>query len=147
VPLVDELPEEGTGGGPLPNLVTITSFDNPMQADILASRLEAEGIEAFVSDAEAVSVNPLWSPAIGGVKVQVREGDARKALEISREKAPPKPEDPEDPRRPCPRCGSRETYKEEISRQFMALSILLLGFPLLFVSEEWKCSKCCRTFK
>jgi hypothetical protein len=45
-------------------------------------RLEADGIECRVLDELTVQVNPFFSNAIGGVKLQVKEGDIQKAVAI-----------------------------------------------------------------
>ena len=145
VRLVESLKSvEKAHGHAVEKLVVLAAFDNPMRAEILASRLEAEGIPAFLADAEMMSVNPLWSPALGGVKVQVREDDAERALEIMRETAPPAPGESAPA---CPHCGSGRTFREGYSWGWAVLAILLLGIPLLFESEKWKCSDCCRRFR
>ncbi len=148
VHLVDSLKSvEKALGNPPGKLVTVASFDNPMRAEILASRLEAEGIPTFLGDAEMMSINPLWSPALGGVKVQIREDDAERALEIMREAVPPGREGSGEPGPVCPHCGCDQTFREKYSWRWAALAILLLGIPLLFESVKWKCSRCCRTFE
>jgi tetratricopeptide (TPR) repeat protein len=63
-------------------LVTIAAFSFPAQAHVVKGRLEAEGIRAFVVDEELVTANWLYSGAVGGVKVKVREGDVERALDI-----------------------------------------------------------------
>jgi len=64
------------------NLITILTFTYPQELAIVRGRLESEGIECFVQDELTVQVNLLYSNAIGGIKLQVRESDAAKALEI-----------------------------------------------------------------
>jgi hypothetical protein len=127
--------------------VTVDSFDNPATAAILASRLDAEGIDASLSDAETISMDPLWTPAIGGVKVQVRSSDFERAREIARRPPEPQEEDPGEAGHPCPACGSRRTCKEPFSTRAAFLSILLLGFPLLFRKGGRKCLSCRHRWK
>jgi hypothetical protein len=67
------------------NFVTIRVFTYPSEAIILKGRLESEEIECFLMDELTVQVNPLYSNAIGGVKLQVRENDVERANEILRE--------------------------------------------------------------
>lgn len=67
----EEAPAEGEGPPPGP-LVTVATFDLSLTATLLARRLEAEGIECFIADAETVGAYNLLSGAVGGVKVQVR---------------------------------------------------------------------------
>ena len=128
-------------------LVTVAAYDSEAPACILASRLEAQGIETVISDAETVTADPLWSVAIGGIKVQVRESDAQKAMEIAGTREAPAQEGEDGSSHRCPYCNSDRTCKEGLSVRAAFLSILLLGFPLLFRSEQWKCAKCCKRFE
>ena len=64
------------------DLVTIKAFDESMQAHLVKSKLESEGIECWLLDDHSVSVQPWASFALGGVKLQVREADLERANEI-----------------------------------------------------------------
>jgi len=68
-----------TGGG---DLVLIARFFTPVEAHMLQSRLQAEGVPAVVADAQIVGVNPLLTMAVGGVRVLVPESDLERAREI-----------------------------------------------------------------
>lgn len=63
-------------------LITIASFDHPIEANLAKSRLEAEGIECVLTNEHIAGMNWVWAPTIGGVGLQVLEADARRALEI-----------------------------------------------------------------
>lgn len=45
-------------------------------------RLEDEGIVCLVPDEFTVIMNPLYSNAVGGVRLQVRESDIERAKEV-----------------------------------------------------------------
>jgi putative signal transducing protein len=62
--------------------VTILSIPYPQQVYIIKGRLESEGIECFVKDELTVQTNPVWSYAVGGVKLQVKEEDVEAATKI-----------------------------------------------------------------
>jgi uncharacterized Zn finger protein len=47
----------------------------------------------------------------------------------------------------CPNCGSDEVSKLKLSGQAFAISVLLLGFPLPFVSKTYHCFDCGHDFK
>jgi len=64
--------------------VTIITVSYPEQLAVIRGYLEAEGIECFVQDELTVQVNPFYSNAVGGVKLQVRESDKEEACEILR---------------------------------------------------------------
>jgi hypothetical protein len=65
--------------------ITVLTFTYPHELAVIRGRLESEGIECFVKDELTVQVNPFYSNAIGGVKLQVKESDLEKAMEILRE--------------------------------------------------------------
>jgi hypothetical protein len=65
--------------------VTIASFTYPHEVTVLEGVLETEGIECFIKDGNIVSTNPLYSNAIGGVKIQVNQNDVERANEIVKE--------------------------------------------------------------
>ena len=67
------------------NLVTIITFTFPSELVIIRSRLESEGIECFVQNELTAQVQPFYSNAIGGIKLQVKEEDVAKAIEILKE--------------------------------------------------------------
>ena len=69
----------------LDKFVTIKTFTYPTEVAVIRGRLESEGIECFAQDELTVQANPFYSNAIGGVKLQVREHDVRKAIEILEE--------------------------------------------------------------
>jgi hypothetical protein len=60
------------------------TFDDPIEASILRGQLEAEGIRCFVQDELTMQALLFASSAIGGIKLRVRERDARRALYILR---------------------------------------------------------------
>jgi hypothetical protein len=66
-------------------LVTVAVFSTPEEAYICKNRLEAEGINAQLMDAETVGMAWFYGTALGGVKVQVRAEqmeEAQRVLEL-----------------------------------------------------------------
>ena len=62
-------------------LVTIETFWNVSKAGLAKSTLEEAGIQAFLENEYAVMMTPhLADPA--GVKLLVKQGDAKKATEV-----------------------------------------------------------------
>ncbi|MCA5006414.1 putative signal transducing protein [Sphingobacterium bovistauri] len=60
-------------------LITFKTFDNPIEAHNFRNRLEAEDIEAYIYDEHIIGLNPLYSNAIGGIKVKIAENDLDQA--------------------------------------------------------------------
>jgi hypothetical protein len=66
-------------------LVTVSVFATPEEAHICKNRLEAEGIDAQLMDAETVGMAWYYGNALGGVKVQVRAeqmDEAQRVLQL-----------------------------------------------------------------
>ena len=61
---------------------TVATFDTIIDANIAMGRLKAEEIECWLADEHLVQTDMLYSPAIGGIKLQVNNEDAQIAREI-----------------------------------------------------------------
>ena len=61
---------------------TLASFSKPYEAHLLIARLEGSGIAAYARDENLVTMDWLYSSAVGGVKVDVSDEDYEKALEF-----------------------------------------------------------------
>lgn len=134
-------------------LVTVATFNQPTEAHILKGRLEAEGIPCFLGDEHIIAAQPLYSIAVGGVKLQVTEGDVEEALEMlariqggtseyilddSIELAPPSQlylhvE-------ACPLCESGQIAPKGFFER-------VLGIRLPFVDKRYGCQHCGYTWK
>lgn len=62
--------------------ITIRSFAFVTDLILIQGKLESEEIEYRLLDEFTVQVDPLVSPAVGGVKLQVKEADIERAREI-----------------------------------------------------------------
>ena len=61
-------------------LITLTTIDNTIQAHLLKSRLEADGITCYLTDDHINTLIP--SGPFGGIKVQVHLSDSLRAFDI-----------------------------------------------------------------
>ncbi|MDX1318435.1 MAG: DUF2007 domain-containing protein, partial [Xanthomarina gelatinilytica] len=61
---------------------TIARFQYSSEAQIIKGRLEAEGIDVFLSDHLTIDTDPLISNAIGGVKLKVYSYQSEEAINI-----------------------------------------------------------------
>lgn len=130
-------------------LVTVGAFIFPIDAYLLKTRLESEGIQCFLADDITSYIYWLWCLAIGGVKIKVKESDVELAAEvIGRE-----PEISNIPEewafedgtvRTCPRCNSPVVYKATLHRR-IGYASMLLGIIIPFPNWKWECLRCrCR---
>ncbi|MGB1109438.1 MAG: hypothetical protein ACPG4N_03735 [Gammaproteobacteria bacterium] len=63
-------------------MVTIKTYDFITDAHIDMGRLDAEGITAALADQHMVQTDWLYSITVGGIKLQVDEQDAQRAVDI-----------------------------------------------------------------
>jgi len=61
-------------------LITIARFTYPYEAQIAWSKLDALGVSAYIADEHTINMQWLYSNALGGVRLQVREEDEQAAL-------------------------------------------------------------------
>ena len=151
-------------------LVTIANFSHPTEADPVVAWLESEGIECFLTNEHTVTMNWLYSNAIGGVGVRVKAADVERANEALQVTLNPdnigavlNPDAVEDESTPsdsetdqgsdddseirCPKCGSENVYYEKFSRRLVFASWAILSVPLPFFKKKWKCRECEHLFK
>ncbi|MCL4639271.1 MULTISPECIES: putative signal transducing protein [Olivibacter] len=134
------------------DFVTVKVFDNPVEAHLLKTKLESEGIPCFLQDEHIVSLNPLYNYAVGGIKLVIHASDAEAASSIIKE-IDNRPLLTEDNRQlVCPQCGSVELYANYKSMKgakgFLSaiLSFLMGVFPIYY-RNVYKCKACENEFK
>ena len=133
-------------------LVTIKTFDNSIDAHMLRSRLESEGIGCYLFDENVVSLNPLYNVTVGGIKLKINDFDVEKAQIIINEvEQAPILNDKNEVLR-CKNCGSSDLisgYKSMKSAKGILsaiLSFLLMIYPIYF-KTVYKCKACGAEFK
>ena len=62
--------------------IQVRSFDNYIEANLVLGMLQEEGINCHLKDENTITIDPLLSPAIGGMKLMVYETQAQRANEI-----------------------------------------------------------------
>lgn len=64
------------------NFVQLRSYDNYLNANMQLSMLKQQGINCYLKDEYTITIDPLLSPAIGGMKLMVDELQTDIAEEI-----------------------------------------------------------------
>ncbi len=62
-------------------LVTIATFTYHSELTVIRAKLESENIECFIQDEMTAQIYTFASNAIGGIKLQVKQSDAIRAVE------------------------------------------------------------------
>ena len=63
-------------------LVTIATYNHPADCEIARARLESEGIVSYAYNEKTIQVDPLLSPALGGVILKVGKDDVERAKQV-----------------------------------------------------------------
>ena len=128
----------------------IATFQYSSEAIIFKGKLESEGIEVFVRDNNMVDSNPLYSNAVGGVKLFVKNDDFEKATDIFSNISQYSLDDNEKLRK-CPKCGAEQidmvtSIKDLKSFLVFLFSVFLLVIPF-YSKHKYKCDNCKFEFK
>jgi DNA-directed RNA polymerase subunit RPC12/RpoP len=128
------------------NFINVRAYDNYVNANIELSLLQEQGINCHLKDENTITIDPLLSPAIGGMKLMVAEPQAARALQIL-----------EETERewlstvPCPACGQKDLHKEITITEFPGfwgkLKSMLANGQEREVKMVYTCPHCHTEFK
>ncbi len=124
-------------------LTTVARYSLPYEAHLARARLESEGIPAFVADEHTINMQWLYSDALGGVRLQVPEPWALRALSVlaeDREQVLMEAQQVDTDL--CRHCGSADTEYHQIGRRWAFLMFLGINFPLFPVRDGIRCRDC-----
>lgn len=121
-------------------LITVKSFDNYFSANILLTRLQSEGIECYLKDEHTVTIDPMLSNAIGGIKIVVKKEDEDRVVKLIRGyhieymlSAT------------CPECGSNSfehIAKPGVTNYLTAVLTWLFGSYAVAPEYIYRCGNC-----
>ena len=125
--------------------VFIGRYQYTSEALIYKGKLESEGIEVFIRDNNTIDANPLYSNAIGGVKLFVKKEDENLAYLILSQLSEFSL-DQNNQLMKCPKCGVEKvemitSVKDIKSLIFLVLSILFFLLPF-HLKYKYKCRIC-----
>ena len=126
--------------------VPIRSFDNYIEANIVMCMLIAAQVNCHLKDENIITIDPLLSPALGGMKLMVHHAHVEKAWELldDAEKQYLKS-------KPCPVCKKHELETVSITKQhkckLSAVISMLLSGQSVEVSKIYRCKSCGYDFK
>lgn len=103
--------------------IPIFSYDNYLFAHIAMGRLEEEGINCWLRDEHTITINPILSNAVGGIKLMVATPQAERAASILRTL-----DNESKALHPCPNCNSLNIELVTTPRKLSNWASVLLGF-------------------
>lgn len=137
-------------------LKKIIAFTYPHEAQMAKTYLESYDLAVELKDEMTVQVYNFLSNAVGGVKLYVDEARADEALQLLKDGGYIKDSEieiskiekfDEQSKSACPYCQSENVSSERVAGLPFVLSILLLGFPLLFSHRQYFCFDCSRKWR
>lgn len=64
------------------DFVLLCAYTNYIEAHIVMGRLEQENIRCYLRDEYTVTIDPILTNAIGGIKLMVARAQAERAIQI-----------------------------------------------------------------
>ena len=112
-----------------------------MDAHLLMARLESDEIECWLQDENTVTINPILTNAVGGIKLLVKKEDFPRAIKIFTEVEQIRKQAIE-----CPNCKGHNTElvssPRKASNWISAILTFFLGDYALSVDKVNHCFDC-----
>jgi hypothetical protein len=124
----------------------IRSFDNYIEANIVLNMLQHANINCHLKDEHIITIDPLLSPALGGMKLMVHHAHVERAWDMM-EKA----EQEYLKSIPCPVCKMHTLKAVSVTKKHKcklgALASMLLNGHSVEVMKMYQCTNCGYDFK
>jgi hypothetical protein len=122
------------------SVIELRCFDNYFSAHIVLTWLESRGITCYLKDEYTVTIDPLLTNAIGGIKLVTHSGNQYEARALLREYD-------EDYRKSvkCPKCGANEfqlVAKQDAPNVLIAFLSWLFASYAVSTTNVYKCGNC-----
>ncbi|CAN5537943.1 hypothetical protein BH11BAC5_BH11BAC5_27120 [soil metagenome] len=122
------------------DLVTVKTFDSYFLANIILGRLQAEGIECYLKDETTVTMDPILTNAIGGIKLVVKSDHADAVKEILK-----RYDEEYLNAATCPKCGAHQfSYiaKPGVTNFVTAVVTTIFGSYAVAPDYVYQCGNC-----
>jgi len=123
------------------NFIQLRSYDNYVNANMQLSMLKEEGINCYIKDEYTITIDPLLSPAIGGMKLMVDEQQIESAKQILEESDKTFLQTI-----PCPNCGQHAIEHivqiKTPSGFLQKIKFMLVNGQEQEIKKYYKCASC-----
>ena len=127
------------------DFVILQSFNNYLDAHLLMAKLESEDIQCWLQDENTVTLYPILTNAVGGIKLFVNKSDLSRARQIFWEVENNRKKTIE-----CPKCKGHNIELVSTPRKaanwFSAILTFFLGDYALTVDKVNHCFDCGNEF-
>jgi predicted RNA-binding Zn-ribbon protein involved in translation (DUF1610 family) len=121
--------------------ISIWTYDNYVPAHIAMGRLKEEGIDCWLKDENTVTIDPILTNAVGGIKLMVAEDNAEKAWELLNQL-----QEKYKARFVCSKCGSANIERVSTPRKplnwLSAITTFFFSNYALAVDKVYHCFDC-----
>ena len=120
----------------------LKTFVNPVNANITKGLLESNGIEAFIFDENTLSIDPILTTALGGIRLMVCSSDYENALAIIKDVDESNTKEISNLK--CPFCGSSD-IKIKNPPNWTYLFIMIITWAITPTSgnrKKYVCNVC-----
>jgi DNA-directed RNA polymerase subunit RPC12/RpoP len=128
------------------NFVAVQVYTNYIDAHIARGQLEDNGINTWLRDEHTITIDPILTNALGGIKLMVPEKDAEAAIAILNEFATAKKTFVT-----CPQCGGNNvefvSTPRKLSNWISAFSSFTLGDMAIAPDKVYHCFDCGKEFE
>jgi hypothetical protein len=125
------------------NFKLIKRYQYSSEAKIFSNKLESEGIKVYLRDMHTIDSNPLWSNAVGGVKIFVKSEDFERA-QMSLSEVSPYSLDENNELKKCPKCNAEEvemiTSIKDLKTLFTFAFLVLFTLMPFYSKHRYKCN-------
>ncbi|MEO8765224.1 MAG: hypothetical protein ABI416_13090 [Ginsengibacter sp.] len=121
-------------------LITVRTFNNYFSANILLTKLRDAGIQCYLKDEYTVTIDPLLTNAVGGIKLVINKDDSHEVFELLRLF-----DDEYKRNAVCPKCGSNNidlVPKRNTANMVTAILSWLFSDYAVSVENVYKCEGC-----
>jgi hypothetical protein len=141
IPLVEKIPADDAEHL---EVIAIRRYRDIPAALLAKSILDSAGIENFLTDVNTVRMDWLWSNALGGMRLFVKDSDASAAEELLNQSFQDsfEVEGQERFTQPrCPVCQSFDVSYKGLHKR-IAYASIILHFPIPLSRLGWRCASC-----
>lgn len=128
------------------SFVPLRSYDTYIPASLMMQRLEAEGIKTYLQDEHTLTLGPMLTNALGGIKLMVYNEQFERASALVKEF-----EEEYLQAGTCPNCGSHDIQYVTQSRNMFNWMTAIISWMFtnyaVGVKQVYHCYQCHHEFE
>lgn len=127
------------------DFIVLNAYSNYIEAHIAKGVLEEEGIQCWLKDENTVTIDPILTNAVGGIKIMVAATEAQKAWDVLA-----RLKNEQKLALTCPHCGSNNIELVSSPRKAInwlsAITTFFIGDYAITIDKVQHCFDCGHEF-